>query len=75
MADLATLQSYLSGAESALNKLLTGQLVVEFDRAGTKIRYTPANIEELRRYIAELRSQIAALGGGGNPRRIIYQYF
>lgn len=75
MADIATLQGYLAGAEDALNKLMTGQQVVEFERAGTKIRYTPANIPELRRYIAELRSQIAAQGGGGNPRRIIYQYY
>jgi hypothetical protein len=75
MADLATLRGYLSNAEDALNKLLTGQQVVEFDRAGTKIRYTPANVPELRRYVADLKSQIAALGGGGSPRRIINVHF
>ncbi len=75
MADLTTLAGYLAGAEDALNKLATGTQVVEFDRGGTKIRYTPAQIPTLRHYIADLRSQIAALGGGGRPRRIIYQVF
>ncbi|BBB60250.1 gpW family head-tail joining protein [Undibacterium sp. Di27W] len=75
MADLAKLQAYLSGAEDALNKLMTGTQVVEFDRSGTKIRYTPAQVPALQTYIAQLKSQIAALGGGGNSRRVIYQYF
>ncbi|MFZ6686594.1 gpW family head-tail joining protein [Undibacterium sp. SXout11W] len=73
MADLSTLQNYLAAAESALHSLQTGQQVVEFDRGGTKIRYTPAQVPQIESYIAKLRSQIAALNGSGSRRRVIYQ--
>ena len=75
MATLATLQTYLANAEDALNQLCTGQQVVEFDRGGTKVRYTPAQATQLRQYISELKNQIAVAGGGGRRRGIIYNYF
>lgn len=75
MADLATLQNYLAAAEAALHSLQTGQQVAEFDKGGTKIRYTPAQVPQLEAYIAKLRSQIASASGLGQRRQIIYQHF
>jgi hypothetical protein len=75
MTDLATLQARLGAAEAALHDLMTGAKRVTVERNGTKIVYNQTSITELRRYIAELKSQIAAAGGGGARRGILNAYF
>ena len=69
MADLATLKNRLTTAEDALHGLLIGQQAasVNFGR-GHVVTYTQANITELRRYISDLRAQIAALEGARPTR-------
>ena len=80
MADLATLQSWLSDAEAALHALQIGDKRVTIERLGTKISYTAASVGELKSYITSLQSQIRSAGGvipGIQPRRrsIIYNQF
>lgn len=80
MADISTLQTWLTEAENALHTLQIGGLRVQMERAGTKIVYTPANIGALKAYVATLQSQIRAAGGtiaGIQPRRrgILYNQF
>lgn len=59
----------LAEAEMALHKLLTGtkEESVSFG-AGKSVKYTATNIAELRRYINELKDEIAAAEGTGKPR-------
>ena len=61
MADTATLQARLAEAETALHALSTGRQVVEVERNGKKLKYTPTDVGGLRAYIAELKR---ALGLG-----------
>ncbi len=63
MADLATLQTRLAEAETAEHSLLTGTRVAVVARDGRRIEYTPGSLPQLQAYIADLRSQIAALTG------------
>lgn len=63
MADLATLQTRLDEAESALHLLATGSQEVEVRHGDIGAKYTQANMGSLRAYIADLRAQIAAAGG------------
>lgn len=60
---------HLAEAEMALHKLLTGtkEESVSFG-AGKSVKYTATNISELRRYINELKDEIAAAEGTGRPR-------
>jgi hypothetical protein len=76
MADadkLTQLKLYLAQAEVALHTVTLGDKAetVEF---GTqrRVTFTPAKVGELRRYISELKSQIAVLEGG-RGRGPIYQ--
>ena len=72
MADLTTLQTRLDQAETALHKLMTGSLVehIQADaRTGAAVRYTPAQVPALQRYIASLKNQIAVASGGSVRRR------
>lgn len=75
MTDIIQLQGYLAEAQNALHALNTGTQVVEFDRNGTKIKYTPATVPALERYISKLQSDIAAAGGGGTRRRAMVNIF
>lgn len=66
----------LAEAEMSLHRLLTGtkEQSLSFG-AGKSVAYTQANISELRRYINELKDEIAQAEGRGNPRgpiRFIY---
>lgn len=67
--DIPQKKVYLAQAELALHKLLTGtkEESVTFG-SGKSVKYTQANLSELRRYINELKDQIAACEGGGKPR-------
>ena len=73
MADLATLQTWLTEAESAYHALVTGKQSVEVQHGDMRKKYTAADIGALSAYIAELKAQIAALGGTvtGERRRAI----
>lgn len=69
MADLATLQTRLSEAEAALHKLSIGALRASVSYDGQTVTFTKAEMGELRAYIADLRSQIAALTATPAGRR------
>ena len=71
MADLATLNTWLTAAELAYHNLQTGAGVQEVQTAGgEKVRYSEANVAALRSYIADLKEQIATAGGtAATPRR------
>ncbi len=75
MTDLTTLETRLTEAEAALHLLATGGQRQTVDiGAGGRVTYTTANVADLRRYIADLKNQIAKLKG--LPRRApIYMEF
>jgi IS1 family transposase len=51
----------LTEAEDALHELLRGSQVVELSYDGRTVKYTKAEIGELRGYIADLRRQTGAI--------------
>jgi hypothetical protein len=65
MADLATLQTRLTEAETALHALLTGSRVQVVARDGRRLEYTSAagSINQLRNYIGQMQAEIASLTG------------
>jgi hypothetical protein len=63
MADLSTLQGWLTDAEAALHQLNIGAQVVEVEHGDMKTMFTKADQASLRRYIDDLKAQIAAAGG------------
>lgn len=69
MADLATLQTRLTEAEDALHRMLTGQMTtrLRFSDRETQKFVDGASIEGLRRHIADLKRQIAAVSGRRGP--------
>lgn len=73
MADLATLQTWLTEAELALHKLSTGTREIDVRFGDIRTIYNQGDINKLRQYIADLKSQIGALGGTvpGEKRRAL----
>lgn len=73
MADLTTLQTRLSEAETAYHRLMTGSLEESIGLGDMQVRYTRANIAALAAYISQLRGDVAAAGGdsAGARRRAI----
>ena len=69
MADLTTLQTYLSEAEAALHTVMLGKNAQALGRDGKQVTYTPADAKTLRSYIGQLKADIASLGGTGTKRR------
>ena len=73
MADLATLQTRLADAETALDTLVKGGQVVEVATAsGKRVKYASANRGDLEAYIGRLTRDIALLeieATGSRPRR------
>lgn len=62
--DIDDLKTKLAQAETAYHKLLTGAQTASVSFGPSKsVSYTQANIAELRRYINDLKEQIAALSG------------
>jgi hypothetical protein len=59
--DEATRLQYLSDAQAALHNLLIGQSAVEVAHGGKVVRYTAANIDRLRAYIAELNGNSVSM--------------
>lgn len=54
-----TLDDRIAAAEDALGKLMTGSLREEVRYDNQLVRYTPANVEKLRGYIADLKNEAA----------------
>lgn len=69
MADLTTLQARLDEAETAYHRLMTGSLEESIGLGDMQVRYTRSEANKLKSYMAELRSDIAALGGTTGARR------
>lgn len=68
MADCA---QRLAEAREALHQLQLGKQVVKVEvhgAPGRSVTYTPANIEQLKRYIAALEAECGT-SAGGRPRR------
>lgn len=68
MADCA---QRLAEAKEALHQLQLGKQVVKVEvhgAPGRSVTYTPANIEQLKRYIASIEAEVAAQTPG-RPRR------
>jgi hypothetical protein len=73
MADLATLQTRLTEAESAYHKLAMGGAEEDISHGDMRTKYTSATMKDLQSYISTLKSQIVAAGGAvdGLQRRAI----
>jgi len=69
MADLATLQTWLTEAESAYHRILTGSQEEQVEHGDMRLTYTRANAGQLLQYIGSLRSQIVQLGGSASGLR------
>lgn len=69
MTDITTLRTWLSQAETARHKLLTGSLVEQLQHGDQTTRFTRTDIDKLEAYIASLRSQIAGEDGTAAQRR------
>ena len=55
-----SLSERLATAEAALDRLLTGQSLVEVqDANGDRVRYTAARVADLQAYVARLRRELA----------------
>lgn len=64
MATQAQLETWLSEAETALHKLSVGSQTVEVKKPdGGSAKFTPATVVDLRAYIRDIKSQIAAAVG------------
>ena len=64
MAALATLQGWLTEAETAKHKLLTGALAATVKYHGqNEVTFARTDIDKLDAYIASLRAQIGGLDG------------
>ncbi len=65
MNDIAILRKRLSEAQDALHRLMIGELEVTVSVGGFgATTYAQTDINKLKTYISELKSQIASLGGG-----------
>jgi hypothetical protein len=69
MIDLATLQTYLAEAQTALHRLNTGQARVSVSYEGKSVTYNQASRHDLQVYIANLEHQIGELAGTVTPPR------
>ncbi len=63
MTELARLEQSLNEAETALHQLMIGGKAQSIDYDGRRISYHAANIDGLRRHIAELKNRISILKG------------
>lgn len=64
MASLETLQSWLTEAEAARHKLLTGAQTAEVKKPdGGSVKFTPATKSDLETYILDLKAQVAKASG------------
>lgn len=68
MTDTTTLRTWLTQAESARHKLVTGSKVERLQHGDTSTQFTPANLADLDSYIASLKSQLA--GADAAPTQV-----
>lgn len=60
-------QTQLDGARQALYALMTGTRVAVVQKDGRRVEYTAASVEELKKYIADLESQIGVVSRRRGP--------
>lgn len=71
---MATLQERLIEAEQAYHALQTGRSVARVrDANGDEVQYTQANASRLRRYIDDLRAEIASKPRVSRPLRPVFR--
>ena len=73
MATATELTAWLSEAELALHRLMTGSRVEEIESPAGRVRYTTNNIGDLERYIARLKQQIETTTRG-NRKPILFEF-
>ena len=71
MASCAQLATWLTAAEAALHAVEIGGKVEVLAYGDKRLQYTPANVTELRRYVARLTDQVNACNGSSTLRRRI----
>lgn len=64
MATATELTAWLSEAQLALHRLMTGSRVEEIESPAGRVRYTNATTGDLRTYISGLNQQIEATDRG-----------
>ena len=69
MADLATLQTRLSEAETAYHALMTGAKKASVGLGDMQVTYARADAGRLASYIAQLKTEIAVAGGSVSGQR------
>ena len=70
MASLATLNTWLTQAEEARQRLIIGELEVMVHVEGTvSTTFAQVNLDKLNAYISDLQSKIAVLSGTQSYRR------
>lgn len=57
--DVATLQTYLTEAQTARHQLALGDKTVEIWRDGRRLTYSKTSLKELDAYIMKLKQEIA----------------
>lgn len=78
MADLATLQTRLTEAETARDKIATGGGVEFVSRDGRAVRYSKNSLKELNEYIKTLERDIEKtinVAAGRRGRSAIGHYY
>lgn len=65
---LSTLQARLGEAQDAYHALNTGAQTVSLSMGDKRLTFTPAEVEQLARYIRELQTAIAVAQGVSDPR-------
>ena len=73
MAAVMELSTWLTEAELALHRLMTGSRMEEIAFGDRRVRYTSANISDLQKYIASLKQQIEA-ATRGNRKPILFEF-
>lgn len=69
MATCSDYTTWLTQAEAALHSLEIGSKVEVMRHGEKSLQYTPANVDRLRAYIADLKSKIDACNGVTTNRR------
>ena len=75
MADLATLQTRLTEAETAYHALMTGTKVVSVGAGDDRVTYQATQAVKLASYIADLNQQISEAQGGAAVLRRAHARF
>ncbi|GAA03221.1 gpW family head-tail joining protein [Photobacterium leiognathi] len=66
-----TLQQRLKEAEEAYHNLQTGQMAVSINKDGRQVEFNRANIDKLKQYIEDLRTQLGLMGRRRRPAGVM----